>query len=282
MDKSSAMDFSETIEIKVFDVEETLQSDSYFFAYFQNMNLALEQIRDAVRTYKPFMQTAEVHDTTGVRMVSQSPPAQPSPPSEPMPIRSSYGLRLASFLRPFSIDSGSSSNAKPSEFTHVPRPSSAITASPLSMTPRVSSNALPTTADVVTRSTSDGPLVVALKGTDYHHTYPPPPSPSQELNNAPPTRENSSTSTWGVPAWLRGRALFNIPSASTSGATIGRRGIQETISTITPSSSRTGDTGSSDFGFFSVLDTSDVLETEVVDKFRTTFAFDEKENLLGR
>jgi len=48
VDKSSAMDFSETIEVKVLDGEETLSVDSYFFAYFQDLPTALEQIREAV------------------------------------------------------------------------------------------------------------------------------------------------------------------------------------------------------------------------------------------
>ena len=50
------MDFSETIEVKVIDAEDRILSDaydSYFFAYFHNMTGSLEQIRDAVRTYKP-------------------------------------------------------------------------------------------------------------------------------------------------------------------------------------------------------------------------------------
>lgn len=291
VDKSSAMDFSETIEVKVDDVDESLQTDSYFFAYFQNINLALEQIRDAVRTYKPAMQASitlpEVQDTTGLRMMSLPERTQSSPPAETTPpSRSSYGLRLASLLRPFQSDTGSgmvhSTSVRSNEFTHVSKPSGTITTSPQSMTPRSASQTLPAPAEHVMRTTSDGPLVVALKGTDHQHTYPPPPSPSAELNVIS-NRESSFTSAWSVPAWLKGpgRRVFNIPSASTSGATIGRKGVQETVSAVTPSSSRSADAGSSDFGFFSVLDASDALDAEIVEKFRQTFAFDEKENLSG-
>lgn len=51
IDRSTAMDFSETIEVKVVD-RDHFTMDSYFFAYFQSLPAALEQIRDVVRTYK--------------------------------------------------------------------------------------------------------------------------------------------------------------------------------------------------------------------------------------
>ena len=66
-----------------------------------------------------------------------------------------------------------------------------------------------------------------------------------------------------------------MPSASSSGTTVGRKTVSEVIS-----GSRSGDGASADFGF-SVLEARDAAEPEVVEKFRSTFAFDEKEQLLG-
>ncbi|KAJ7590481.1 putative UGT51-sterol glucosyltransferase [Mycena floridula] len=51
VDKSSALDFSETIEVKVLDHESHLAMDSYFFAYFRDLPGSLDQIRDAVRAH---------------------------------------------------------------------------------------------------------------------------------------------------------------------------------------------------------------------------------------
>lgn len=51
IDRSTAMDFSETVEVKVVD-RDNFTMDSYFFAYFQNLPEALAQIREVVKTYK--------------------------------------------------------------------------------------------------------------------------------------------------------------------------------------------------------------------------------------
>lgn len=62
-------------------------------------------------------------------------------------------------------------------------------------------------------------------------------------------------------------------SASTSGANVS----EVLTSNISPSSSRFGD-----FGFFSILEKpSTMLDLETVEKFKTSFAFDEKETLLS-
>ena len=80
------MDFSETIEVKVVDREDGYSVDSYFFAYFHNISLALDQIRDAVRAYlnvhpRSAHNTDVVHDTT----------VQKSSPSSAPPQTSTYG-----------------------------------------------------------------------------------------------------------------------------------------------------------------------------------------------
>jgi sterol 3beta-glucosyltransferase len=52
VEKSTAMDFSETIEVKVVDQVNSFEVDSYFFAYLPNLGVALEQIREAVRSHR--------------------------------------------------------------------------------------------------------------------------------------------------------------------------------------------------------------------------------------
>ena len=78
VEKSSALDFSETIEVKVVEKSENFSTvDSYFFAYFQELDAALEQIRDAVRTYRSSSESlpeATVIDTTGAKSIAAFPP----------------------------------------------------------------------------------------------------------------------------------------------------------------------------------------------------------------
>ncbi|KAG9094230.1 Sterol 3-beta-glucosyltransferase, partial [Ceratobasidium sp. UAMH 11750] len=52
VEKSSAMDFSETIEVKVIDKEEHFTLDSYFFAYFRDLPAALAQIKEVLKQYQ--------------------------------------------------------------------------------------------------------------------------------------------------------------------------------------------------------------------------------------
>lgn len=110
VEKSSAMDFSETIEVKVVDKDEQYSVDSYFFAYFHDLTAALEQIRDAVRAYRSIpgcSSPPSVLDTTASR-ASVSPPlpppavdrAQSAPVSEQQPQKTSSVFRFTSLLRP--------------------------------------------------------------------------------------------------------------------------------------------------------------------------------------
>ncbi|KAH8120518.1 UDP-Glycosyltransferase/glycogen phosphorylase [Phellopilus nigrolimitatus] len=306
VDKSSAMDFSETIEIKVVDQEEKPSDDScdsYFFAYFHNISAALDQIRDAVKTYKPFSPNTinfiePVHDTTGLKHAS--PPNATtidrvmSLPTEQQASKGGYGLKLVSLLRPFQSDSGgsatptptqSNAQAKAQDNMHAHQQSGSLVASPSTLptkSPQSGQLALttPTSSSDAQRTQSDTAAIAAVKSVDFAHTYPPPPSPPAELVPIPTRDSSTSTSSWGVPAWLRGpRRVFTVPSASTSGITIGQKGVSEVISNVS-SWSRSGERGSYDFGF-SVLEAQEAAEPEVIEKFRSTFAFDDKELLLG-
>ncbi|KAG8962323.1 Sterol 3-beta-glucosyltransferase [Tulasnella sp. 425] len=72
IEKSGAMDFSDTIEVKVVDKDDNYAIDSYFFAYFHNLPAALVQIKEVIQAYKDRMEmqagamlpSATVRDTT--------------------------------------------------------------------------------------------------------------------------------------------------------------------------------------------------------------------------
>ena len=298
VDKSSAMDFSETIEVKVLDQEDRSahQSyDSYFFAYFHNISAALDQIRDAVKTYKPLIQpltgiSEVVHDTTqaassgpgiiertGVVAAEQS--------------KGGYGIKLSSLLRPFQSEAGTASptptqssvQLKSTSERGTPKPESSQTlpAAALKSPPKaylsLHHQNLSDGSDLKRRSMSEG-APGSFKSIDFAHTYPPPPSPPTELAHVTSRDSQASGSSWGVPTWLKSprKAFASSPPSISSSLTIGQKSVSEVISV----GNQAGDRSIMDFGF-SVLETRDAAEPEIVEKFRTTFAFDEKERLLG-
>ncbi|KAJ6574687.1 glycosyltransferase family 1 protein [Mycena capillaripes] len=271
VEKSTAMDFSETIEVKVFDKEEHFSVDSYFFAYFHDLASALDQIRDAVRAHRlqPERSSPQMlMDTT----VSRPPPGLPdrvqSLPNPEHPKASSFSI--SSFLRPFQTSATTLSPTPESEaFTHISRrPNSSsfvpVTTSPISDSQDITPNSLTPTAP--------------------EHTYPPSPSVYRNDPDHPLIRE-SSGSAWsvGVPSWLRGtRRVFggssDSASASSSPLASSNSRVREVYSsTLAPSrGSGLGDLA------FSVLQSPDVqIDPEMTEKFRTVFAYDEKETLLG-
>src|ERR1700743_3486506 len=80
------MDFSETIEIKVLDKEDNCD-DSYFFAYFQDLDLAVNQIRQFVQEAKAFPNSSAqdtVKDTTS-HILTVSPTVPSASDSSPPP-----------------------------------------------------------------------------------------------------------------------------------------------------------------------------------------------------
>ena len=298
VDKSSAIDFSETIEVKVVDKEDKASEnglDSYFFAYFQNISLALDQIRDAVKTYKPFTahETGSlevVHDTTGLKPAASA--VVPERAVSEQSGRLGYGIKLASLLRPFQSDVSTATVTPNSGSQEAPvlKDQNSLVASPSSIqdiqqVEQPSEGTPSLNVQQKSLRTQSEPNT-ALPGSTFSHTYPPPPSPPPpDIVSVPAS--TSSTSSWGVPAWLRTpRRVFASPSASTSATTIGplQREVAEYVSDLA-SSSRSADTSkherhSSDFGF-SILESKDLAEPEQGEKFRATFAFDEKEQLLG-
>ncbi|KZT06312.1 glycosyltransferase family 1 protein [Laetiporus sulphureus 93-53] len=306
VEKSSAMDFSETIEVKVVDKNDQGSIDSYFFAYFRDLPAALAQIRDAVRAYRAMPQAATppaVIDTTTARPPN-SPPSALRTQSLPVlgqTSKASSGSRLTSLLRPLQENAPlvrpahSPERDDNEDFTHVAKRGStnimAITTSPKSST--YSDAGMSHSPESPPAPSSSSQLVAS------HHTYPPSPSPSPSMSEltATPTRDTSLI-PWGVgmPSWLRmpsmpsRRTLSNPFGGARSGSEqpgpasgrSGGEGVSEVLSPNTGSGSRMTTSGSSDFGYFSVLDTPEtILEQDTVDKFHTAFAFDEREKLLG-
>jgi hypothetical protein len=289
VEKSSAMDFSETIEVKVVDKEEGYSMDSYFFAYFHDLPDALDQIRDAVRANRmlpPLSSPQAVLDTT----LSRPPLATVVPidraqslPAVDLASKTASGFRLTSLLRPFHDNIRLMSSPIPErsdqgeDFTHISKRSSA------SFVPFTSS---PKSQDAPSPSSEPRPSVDANSLTPtpstIEHTYPP----------STPTNEYPSTSSWsvGVPAWLKGSSRRVLGGSSSAGSayptplvtstSVG--GVSEVYSSMTLSSSPNQSGGASSELGYSVLETPETaVDPETTDKFRTAFAFDDKEVLLG-
>ncbi|KAF9270570.1 hypothetical protein L218DRAFT_952672 [Marasmius fiardii PR-910] len=306
VDKSEAMDFSETIEIKVYDKEASdhFSVDSYFFAYFHDISGALEQIRDSVRLQRtnPGSGRELVLDTT----TSRPTIASPDKPSS-MPASSTSLFRLSSLLKPFqesksstTITTGPSAPEVTEEFTHISRRLDSSSFVPVATIgspgpPKDPPNASDSSSEILTPTQSN------VDRSD--HTYPPStritspvdldaPLPLPRRISAPTSTATittlpSSTSSWlGVPGWLRAtkpRSLFGASSPDTSTLHVNPPDgkVQEMYSSTGNSAlgSKWGGTG--DLAY-SILDTPNIpVDEEMVEKFRIAFAYDEKETLLG-
>ncbi|KAF9066087.1 hypothetical protein BDP27DRAFT_1331186 [Rhodocollybia butyracea] len=285
VEKSSAMDFSETIEVKVYDKEsrDHFSVDSFFFAYFRDLPAALDQIRDAVRLRRTEGEaTHSVLDTTTTTL---RPAA--STPERPAAMPSSSSLfRMSSILRPFSESRSSSAISTPAtepheEFTHI--------------TKRAHSSFVP----IATTSSQDSETATITPTSaiiiDSTHTYPPstPVSLAASTHSSiqrPATTSgvsSYSTGSWTVPNWLkvpRTRSLFGGGAIETL-AVIPPDGKVKEMYTATQT---TSPLETSRFGgaggdlTYSILETPDApIDDGIADKFRNYFAFDEREKLLG-
>ncbi|KAG8748068.1 Sterol 3-beta-glucosyltransferase [Ceratobasidium sp. 414] len=287
VEKSSAMDFSETIEIKVIDKEEHFTLDSYFFAYFRDLPAALAQIKDVLQQYQVVAPSveAQVTDTTQMhRSVATSPQlghldrttsAPPAPVHHADSSRdSSGGFRLSSLLslRPFSTTGGMDDAIKN-------RASEISSASMSQSTDGVSNHRELGGAETAASVTGSSISEVSV------HTYPP--SPSTILPQSASNR-TSVSSAWTVPGynWLRGKRLF---SSSTNhvewGDRSGESNVSEFVSSPHHDQSRlsVSTDGNNNLGF-SILEASEdgkAADAGMEEKFRATFALDEKEKLLG-
>ncbi|KAK2461690.1 hypothetical protein APHAL10511_006153 [Amanita phalloides] len=275
VERSAAMDFSETIEVKVFDKEEQYSVDSYFFAYFRDISTALEQIRDAVRENRIFPTATfpqSVIDTT-----PRSAPIERSlsVPTDSTGSKASAGFRLTSLLRPLSDNipfgrpTPSSATFNPlteEEFTHVSKRAN-------------SSSFIPVTASPLPPDQAARPGEGIVGKIPSGYTYP----PSTQRPTIDSDQSPLSATSWivGVPSWLRPpRRLFGsstIPGLGSPGRSE-TAGVREIYSSMAPAPTRVT---SSDLTY-SILETPELpLDVETIEKFRAAFAYDEKENLLG-
>ncbi|KAI6045078.1 glycosyltransferase family 1 protein [Pisolithus marmoratus] len=291
VEKSTAMDFSETIEVKVTDKIES--SDSYFFAYFHDIQAALDHIRDAVRTHRALAPGSPqtVLDTTVKLSAGVAPGIDRARSLPTSDTKGATPSRLSLLLRPFHdslplpIGRMHSSPEPPNsseEYTHVSKRGTfvPITSSPQSY----SSNELasPATYNSTPAIPSSTPPLIR------DHTYPPTTS-SIEPNISSPIKILQSGVPWnvGVPSWLRGPRKTAGSSISTTGtgptptASQSLGGVREIYSAPWQSASDQPLGAATELGY-SVLETADaVVDSETTEKFRAAFAFDEKEILLG-
>jgi len=282
VERSSAMDFSETIEVKVFEKEGNYSVDSYFFAYFRDLSAALEQIRDAVRNVRNIagQKQTQVLDTTVAR--SSTVPEHPNTVPDAGHSKSSPFFRISSFLRPFS-ETGflarSSGTAPASElhegFTHVTRRSNSFVP--------VTELLKPIESPLTPSPTSDGhqeTLNLQQQARPANHTYP----PSTFNHSIVPDLPSFRSSSWvGVPSWLKARSKYFTSVIPTSPTLPSDVGVKEVYSpTASSSSSPTSKSGGWGDMTFSILETPHVaMDPDMTDKFRTAFAYDEREVLLG-
>lgn len=281
VEKSSAFEFRETIEVKVFDKDEHYSVDSYFFAYFHDIQVALEHIREVVRTNRssPSSSPLPVLDTTATRH-SLAARSLPSPDA-----KTNSSFRLSSLLRPLQeslpstltrIYGAPESSPGAEDFTHISKRGGSsfvpLTSSPLSSS---------TSGSSIAATSPDG---LSTDPSTQIHTYPPS-TPTGDTTSFP--IKGSATSTpWtvGVPSWLKvpRKGVSTVTSNSAVPPACpepqGDGGVREVYDMLI---SGRGSGASSDLGY-SVLETSEaVVDQEMADKFKAAFALDDKETLFG-
>ena len=275
------------------DKEDHFSIDSYFFAYFRDLPGALDQIRDAVRTYRASCNLPEntfplaVLDSTVSRTPS-SPDRAVSLP-EPASPKATSSFRLSSLFRPFAdtfadtfavVNRASTSppELQNDDYTHVSRKPDSSSFIPITTSPAEDSpiSSKPNEPNSTLKHMQSLPLP--------DHTYPPStPSSSISPDYSYLSRDNGNSWAVGVPSWLKnprrvfGSSLSSIDPTVTFNSTP----VKEVYSSV----SSPGPISRSSIGgemTFSILETPDMKpDQETAEKFRAAFAYDEKETLLG-
>jgi hypothetical protein len=296
VDKSSALDFRETIEVKVVDGYEDLAVDSYFFTYFHDISAALEQIRDAIASTRRFVSEAEesvnaeqLIDTTVSRSASASRTGtsehiQTYPDTTP---RSSPSFRLSALLRPFQelpLGRAVVSPGQPDaheEFTHVEKRDNSSFV-PISLPPTPLD--IPDASQANEFTQSHPTLKSRLSDTSIPsgHTYPPFASP----NGSPiqSNQEHSLATSWvSVPSWLRMSRRGPGSALGTGNQQSAMHREAKAVTEVLSPGAHQSMTSSHGLELgYSVLETPDsAIDLEMVEKFQASFAFDDKERLLG-
>lgn len=286
VDKSTALDFRETIEVKVVDGIEDLAVDSYFFTYFHDISAALEQIRDAIARMRPFVSEAQdspsaeqLIDTTVTRSNSTSRTGtsehiQTYPEVTP---RSSSSFRLSALLRPFQESPLGRAVTSPGqqdeheEFTHVEKRDNSSFV-PIALPPPPADNTSTNQANEFSQSHTTRKAHTIPSS----HTYPPFTSPGESL--AQTTQEQSLATSWvSVPSWLR------MSRRGSSGASNQQSAEAKAVTEVYSSGTHQsiGSSPGAELGY-SVLETPDsAIDPEMIEKFQALFAFDDKEKLFG-
>jgi sterol 3beta-glucosyltransferase len=274
------MDFSETIEVKVVDRDEHFTMDSYFFAYFQNIPEALEQIREVVRKHRQAEVTltpaTAVSDTTN-RSLSRGGDSHHGPRSATAPADShSSGFRLTSLLRSFSEAPallrrtgtlGEGSTDPSNEYTHV------YTLSPRDSTPTVS---------ISTAESGDSSSTVMPSD----HTYPPSTPPLPPTTETPATDRSGHRRSWSgvVPNWLR-PSLRIFPGSAGPDPNVVTEVLVSPIerhdSDDAPDTDLLDSGNQLGFSMLEVPDSEPAADAIITEKFRQYFALDDKEILMG-
>ena len=273
------------------DKEDHLAIDSYFFAYFRDLPGALDQIRDAVRTYRTSCNLPEnasypaVLDTT-VSRIPITPDRTVYTLSEAVSPKPTSGFRLASIFRPFTdtLASVNRTSTSPLElqnddYTHISRKPDSSSFIPITTSPKPIADA-PSPRRPNEGSSTVRHSTQSLPPPD--HTYPPStPSSSISPNHSYLSRDNS----WsvGVPSWLKStRRVFGPPLGMDSTATSNSTLVKEVYSSAASSPGPISFPSIGGEMAFSILETPDMRpDQETAEKFRTAFAYDEKETLLG-
>lgn len=278
------------------DKEDHFAIDSYFFAYFRDLSGALDQIRDAVRTYRTSCNISEnafplaVLDSTVSRTPSSSDRAVHTLP-EPASSKATSGFRLSSIFRPlagtladtFSVVNRTStlpSELQNDDYTHVSRKPDSSSFIPITTSPMEDSSISPKHNElksILRHSTQSLP--------PPDHTYPPStPSSSISPDYSYLNRDNSNSWAVGVPSWLKSpRRVFGPSSGSMdSTTTFSSTPVKEVYSSAVSSPGPISRPSSGGEMTFSILETPDMKpDQETAEKFRAAFAYDEKETLLG-
>ncbi|KAM0746932.1 hypothetical protein T439DRAFT_318159 [Meredithblackwellia eburnea MCA 4105] len=241
IERSSNLEFAETIRIRVYDAEEGFSIEEYWLSYFSDIEsalLELTQVLDRYREAHPEQAktTASIVDTTqkGAQTLGRTKSL-----SRPTPRSASWSSALSSRLRLFSpIDRVSQSVA-----TLTDRDKSGISTPKRDSSPRRSTD---TTRPSTVLSESELDAMPRRSLEDQDHTYPPEPSSSEpppDLTHDPGARSPSSwglpsmsslasTSLASVPEWLRGpsKRVLSAPGAAAPTARIVGRKILEVVS----------------------------------------------------
>ncbi|KAG8908117.1 Sterol 3-beta-glucosyltransferase [Tulasnella sp. 403] len=351
VEKSAAMDFSDTIEVKVVDKDDNFAIDSYFFAYFHNIETALVQIKETIQAYRAkldmesgmMVPPSTVRDTTSAArptIAQAAPPTESANPaaasqtsvqSAPSAIPASQvhssgsrfgGLTSLLGLRGNTAPPASSIASHQHEkvgddFTHVtyaPVTAGSNTALGTAIqtglrAPSSDSGSRRTITPGQAQAPVDSPTptpesVRTALPTMHDHTYPPHAEMDDRdtfqhisMHDGEGNPVTSSSSLAGyVPSWLkdRSRRLFGSSGATTGGESYSvvmddSAQVKEVLETRRPamaashsSSVASAGTDSNQLGF-SILEApaQTDADAQIADKFRTYFALDEKEQLLG-